>query len=355
MSEFEILSASRQLARHIRNKINSREWTEEMPGEDWMVRELQIGRQTVRSALGILEDEGLVVSQGPGRKRLIVAKEWTKPEHFRVTLLVYDHDYDRTTRMLFPRLANMGYQVKIAPKTMMELQMHPERIIRMAKKVTTDAWIIISAPREIHDWFLSQPIPTFALYGRWTPSPRPMASIGPDALPAFRAAIRRLHELGHQRIVMLLPEHMRKPEPSIMLQSIFEEMETLGIRSGSYNAPDWQPGKAGLRKCLNAVFALTPPTAIFVSELYELHETRVYLAERGIVVPRDVSLICRSAPGNIDPSYAKFSYFYHSPEPLVRRVLQWLKHTSRGVDDHKRSFIPSRFIEGDTTGEAANR
>lgn len=350
VSNLQILSASQQLARYIRDKIRLREWVGEMPGEDWMVREFQIGRQTVRSALGILEREGLVVSQGPGKKRLIKNKELERPENFCVTLLLHDHDYDRATQLLLPRLAELGYRVDFAPKSMMELEMNSDRIIRMAQKVTTDAWVVISAPREVLDWFASGDTPSFALYGRWTP--KPMAAIGPDSLPAFRTAIRRLHELGHQRIVMILPEHMRKPEPSQMLTSILDEMESLGIQTGAYNVPDWQQGKAGLRECLDSIFALTPPTAIFVTELYEYHEVRLYLAERGLEVPRDVSLICRTSPGNIHSSYAKFSHFGHSTQPLLRRVLEWLHHAARGVDDHKRSFTKSRFIEGDTTAQS---
>jgi len=58
MNNLRIRSASEQLADFLKEEIRSRTWTGTMPGESWMVTQLQMGRDTMRAAMAHLEEEG---------------------------------------------------------------------------------------------------------------------------------------------------------------------------------------------------------------------------------------------------------------------------------------------------------
>ena len=64
--------------------------------------------------------------------------------------------------------------------------------------------------------------------------------------------------------------------------------------------PDWSDRKDGLLSCLDSLFKVTPPTALIIQEAPVFAAVQQFLANRGLKVPDDVSLIC-SDP---DPNFA---------------------------------------------------
>jgi DNA-binding GntR family transcriptional regulator len=56
----------------LRRRIAAGEWSRLIPGKIELAGLLQVGRNTLRSALGILESEGLL-SKVPGGRRVIVS------------------------------------------------------------------------------------------------------------------------------------------------------------------------------------------------------------------------------------------------------------------------------------------
>ncbi|MDB4365163.1 hypothetical protein N9Z28_04270, partial [Akkermansiaceae bacterium] len=100
------------------------------------------------------------------------------------------------------------------------------------------AEIICSGSREILTWFAQQTPPAFALFGRRRELS--IAGVGPDHNSAGRAAVRRLLELGHQRIVILVRDSARAGGPGQAERVILEEMAAQGLSIGTYNLPDWK-------------------------------------------------------------------------------------------------------------------
>ncbi|MCU0779577.1 MAG: hypothetical protein MUF04_00585 [Akkermansiaceae bacterium] len=148
----------------------------------------------------------------------------------------------------------------------------------VASRTETDAWVVFPAPYDILASFASQSKPTFAMFGRFRMLP--LAASGLDKVPAFRAAIRRLAELGHRRIVLLQPKHNREPGPALLVRESLAEMEANGIETGKYHTPDWDQSPAGLRRCLDSLFAVSAPTAIIFDRPNELIGAQIYLAHR---------------------------------------------------------------------------
>jgi len=349
MEPFHSQTVVEQLAAHFRKSISKGELRGNMPGIRNLAARLGVSSNTVAAAVEQLGLEGFLQPQGHGRRsRIVLPEDAVKPK-FRVTLLPYervDVQLDHVVDIQL-RLKQEGHDVRVAEKSLAELGLSVGRVARMATKTKTDAWIVLSAPQEILEWFVSSGVPTFALFGRFRRLP--MAASGLDKVPAYRAAIRRLAELGHRRIVLLQPKHNREPEPALLVREALAEMEAHGIKTGDYNLPDWEQSPEGLRKRLDSLFKFSPPTAIILDRPNELIGAQIHLAQRGILAPRDVSLICDDDPA-FEWCKPSLSCIRWQTGPWVRRIVRWVANVSSSKEDRRQSFAKAEFIERDSIG-----
>lgn len=155
-----------------------------------------------------------------------------------------------------------------------------------------------------------------------------IAGAKPDKIEAQRQAVQGLTELGHRRIVKLVLKDRIHPVLGQMEQSFLDELESLGIPTSDYNLPAWGENPELFYERLDQLFRLTPPTALFLDAVSLFYAARDHLAQRGIVAPKDISLICddpdppflwmQSVVAHIDWSY----------KPLARRVERWLNNVA---------------------------
>ncbi len=351
MESFTPLSLVDQLVAHLRGAISSGELSGRMPGIRTLASTLDVSSNTVTAALERLEYEGFLEPQGHGcRSRIVMPKDFARKVH-RVTLLLYEREDLQLNYVaeIQQQLKDRGHDVHVAGKSLMDLGMNVNRISRMVHHTKTDVWVVFSAPREVLEWFAGHSVPTFALFGRFRRLP--LAAAGLNKVSAFRAAIRRLAELGHRRIVLLQPKHNREPFPALLVRESLEEMEANGIKTGPYNLPDWEQSPAGIRKCLDSLFARNAPTAMIFDRSSELLAAQIHLTHQKIRVPGDVSLICDDDPvfAWFDPPISCIRWDYR---PWVRRVVRWVDHLAHGKDDQGQSFIDAMFVEKDSIGPA---
>lgn len=349
MKPFQSMNVVEQLAAHLREGIAKGELRGNMPGIRKMSSLLGVSSNSVAAAIAQLEREGFVQPQGHGRRSKIVMPEGAGRPNFRVTLLPYEHadvhlDYVVEIQR---RLKEEGHIVKVSERSLVELGMQTDRIARMVNRIETDAWVVFSAPQEVLEWFVGHSVPAFALFGRFRRLPIPASGL--DKVPAFRAAIRRLVELGHRRIVMLQPKHNREPAPALLVREALAELEAHGIKTGPYNLPDWEQSPAGLRKRLDSLFAVSPPTALILDRPNELIGAQFHLAQRGIFAPRDISLICDDDPTFewYEPSVSCFRW---KSGAWVNRVVRWVDNVAKGKKDLTQNFTQAKFVERGTIG-----
>lgn len=147
-----------------------------MPGGDQLAAELGVGRNTVETALQQLESEGLLLAQGHRRRRKIQPPAGEPAAEAVHVVLLLHSSADRQVHYiveLFHELIEAGHTVSIARKTLLDLHMEVPRVASFANKVKADAWVVCAASREVLQWFASQPVPAFALFGRRAGLPSP--------------------------------------------------------------------------------------------------------------------------------------------------------------------------------------
>jgi DNA-binding LacI/PurR family transcriptional regulator len=356
MNNLRIRSASEQLADFLKDEIRSRRWTGTMPGESWMVTRLRVGRDTVRGAMAQLEGEGVLVSDGQGRRRRIVMSEDAlATRKIRVRIFPYEKQDrgDIDSSSLLAELLEAGMDADFAGKSLKELGMKVDRVARYVNQNPADAWVVSAASREVNEWFSEQATPAMAMYGRQ--GGLLIAAAYPNMITGQTAAVQRLIDHGHKRIVMLAREERRKAQLSRPEQIFIDQLEAAGITTGDYNLPDWEESREGLGRLLDEHFRFSPPTALFFQEAQLFIAARSHLADRGIIAPRDVSLVvAESDPSfgwnNPIPSHIRWDY-----RPVVRRIVRWAGNVAVGKEDRRKFGTESEFVEGGTIGPVPKR
>lgn len=353
MEPFRALSTREQLAEHLRRLILRGEFKNKLPGTRKLVQALGVNSAAMTGAIKQLEREGLLVGQGPRRgMRIAEGIMETNPQPLRVRILLYEKSVRAIDYLVELRhqLEEAGHHAAFADKSLHDLGMNPARVKRYVEQNPADAWVVVAASKEVLQWFAEQEVPAFALFGRLKNTP--LAGTGPHKSQAIRDVVQRLTQLGHRRIVLLCREERRKPAPGFVERVFLDELDQQGVATGPYNLPDWGNTMAEFHEGLDKLWRVTPPTALLCSYTALYLAAENYLAHRGIVAPRDVSLVCLDP----DPAFAwcrpPVSHVSWDSRPVVRRVMHWVRNISKGVDDRRNSPTRAKFIEGGTIGPA---
>ncbi len=228
--------------------------------------------------------------------------------------------------------------------------MKVSRIRKMVKSVKADAWVVGAGSSEVLKWFSEQPAPAFALFGRM--NGLPIAGTKPDKATPIADATRQLIALGHRRISLLAQTARRLPEPGPSERVFLKELESHGIQTSTYNLPDWDDSTEGLNQALDALFKATPPTALILDEAPLLIAAQLFLLNRGLRVPQDVSLISTDNDPHFSWCTPSIAHIQWDNRPVVRRVVKWAANISRGKKDISQKLTPAEFIAGGTIGPA---
>ncbi len=345
-----------QICGLMRAGMLSGRWRGYLPGRARLAAELGCSEWMVEEAMRRLAGEQMLVSEGAGRRRRIVLPNGgLRKRELRVRILLYDRDDLSHVHnvALLDRLHQAGFPANHAVKTLEDLGMDVAQVARFVEKTEADAWIVSAGSREVLEWFSAQDVPAIALFGRFTGLP--IACASPRVAPAMVTSVRRLAELGHRRIVMLVPTERRKPFPALFERLFFEELEALGLPTGSYNLPDWDHHADGLRACLDSLFQHTPPTAIICQETRIFVATQQHLARKGIHAPENISLISC----DWDPSFSwcqlAIAHYRWDYEPIVRQVVRWVEGVARGKNNRRQVLFNGGFVEGGTIGKPAHK
>lgn len=351
MAEMRFLSRAEQIARYLHGELANGRWHERMPGRIELAAELGLNARTVEDAMRQLEREGVLVSQGPGRRRKIAPPEAGAQRQLTLGWMMYEpmdrqspHNVD-----LLHRLEVAGHRVMVCERTLSDLRMDVKRVEQEVRAhPSVQAWIVTGGPQDVLAWFSTCGLPVISIFGRF--EGLPIAAAAVRKIPALKKALARLHDLGHRRIVMLSREERRIPFPASYEQAFLDELNALGIQTGPYNLPDWANNIQAFHRCLDALFKHTPPTALLLSEAHLFVAAQQHLARMGMTSPRDVSMIC----GDPDRAFSwcdpPISHIDWDSRPVVSRVIRWADRCSRRMTDHRHRLTLAEFIEGGTIG-----
>jgi DNA-binding LacI/PurR family transcriptional regulator len=252
---------------------------------------------------------------------------------------------------MLDQLIQKGFATKFAAKSLLDLGMDAKRVARFVRGVPADAWIVCAGSHDVLEWFREESLRAFAFFGGWSRTPIPALGVRKD----LRPVISQLVKLGHRRIVMLARGVHWQPNTSLFMRNFLDALRSEGIEPSAYHIPTFGYHPEDLHHCLDSLFKANPPTALFVSEAYLMIAVRDYLARRGILAPRDISLICFDHDHSYPWCVPVISHFAWDDAHVTRRVARWVTNVARGKDDRRQTFIMAKFIKGGTIGPAPRK
>ncbi|MFU8848086.1 MAG: substrate-binding domain-containing protein, partial [Opitutales bacterium] len=343
-----------QAADVLRQGIMAGRWRETLPGRARLAVELGCSHRTAESALRCLLQEGLLVSEGAGRRRRIeLPAAGLQPHGLRVRMLLYEPASRHLDYLveLMHRLREAGHQVDFVEKSLIDLGMEVKRVARYVQTIEADAWVVVAASREVLEWFGGQVTPAFAIFGRMQNVA--MAGGALQTADAYQTAVDDLVARQHRRIVLLAREERRKPGPGYPERCFLERLALHGLSVGAYNLPDWEDSPEGLKQLIEELCRYTPPTAMLIDGPHLFVAVREHLARLGIFAPEQISLVCKDASSILDWCVPSISRITWDPEPILRRVLRWTENVRRGQEDRGQNTYKARFEPVGTVGPAA--
>jgi LacI family transcriptional regulator len=356
MAQPMFLSIAEQVAAYVRDEIMRGRWSGEVPGMNRLAPELGVNAKTVEAALQLLEKQGLLVPQGRGRRRRIAESEKTaEARPLRVGILLYEKADRRASYLLdlLQRLKDSGHESFYAEMTLRDLGGDVKRIARFVEGTEVDAWVVMAGSREVLDWFGGQTTPAFALFGRNTQTP--LAGISLNKGEALIELTDRLVGLGHRRIVLLVREERRRPNPAHLEQLILDRLVAHGIATGPYTLPDWGDSPEELSRALDSLFEHTPPTALIIDQPSLCVAVIQHFSRLGISCPDQVSLACTDTSESFEWCVPAIAHIDWDSRPVINRVVRWASHISRGMDDLRKSSSKVRLVFWGTIGPAPKK
>lgn len=332
-----------------------------LPGVRPLSRELGVSIKTVRRALVLLESEGAVAPamRGLPRSALPPGAPGGVKRALKVAVLGSRRPEDESsdTRSLLMQLAEAiragGHSVTMVQRPLPSDSANPKVLRRLVDSTGADAWIVYQAGVEPLAWFAGCRLPVAAFGGRGADAGLPSAYC--DASQAMRETLARLFEAGHRRIVLIAPERALVPTPTRYVEVFAQEMRAHGVSVGAYHLPRWDETPEGLRTLLEALFRVTPPTALIVFGNLYMSGVLTFLAQRRLGVPTDVSLVSADTEGSFGWQWPglKVAHFDDRRELQLKRLCRWVDDVAAGHPANKLRAVAARLVPGNSLGPAA--
>ncbi len=343
----KIATAAEQVAAHLKGELLQGRWTKVMPGRDRLAKELGVDGSTIERALQHLEEQGALRSQGAGKRRLITLKA-TKEGNKRILIVPYELE-DQYSQPLMIELINRlhaaGHRPIFAPKSLLELKHDPKKVASLMKANSHEACILVAASRPVLEMAARATTPCFALFGPM--KGLAIAGTGPWKIPAIQDAVDSLHRQGHRRIVMLSQADTLKLGPNPTQLAFLEMLKERQLSASDYNLPRWESTPAGLRRCLESLFQVTPPTAILLDDWMLHHAIQNFLARKRGAAYRKVVCISTDYHPSFKWCTPRISYIRWDPLAVCNRAVEWVDHVTHGKTDISQRPVRAKFVEGE--------
>lgn len=335
-----------QTAQHLREWCVTGRLGETVPGVVQLAKTLSVSKDTVRAALRILEHEGTIEARGLGKCRTVTRGRSAPSTKLRVAVLLDAHisaNNAHSQELIFTiknAIEAAGHIFVICEKSIRQIR-DVRQLARLFQTTNADAWIVYSGTRDVLEWFAGRDTPVLAIGGRALALP--IASVSTDVSRAMAAAVDALVSLGHRRIVLVCGGAWRDPTPSPSARAFLDRLCYHGIKVSTFNLPDWIETTEGFERMMESLFRITAPTALLIVEPAACVAAALFLAQRGIIVPRDLSLVSILP----DPAFSlirpKLAHFEWTIPAIVNRAVKWVAAAARGAADQKAVCFHAKF------------
>jgi len=354
------LSIVNQTVAFLRSRITKGHWNDWLPGERQLTDQLQVSRNTVRSALDQLSREGLIRRHHGAGTEVVAAKQQRRPSmRSRDIALLMPEPLEQ----LQPRqnifiselrglMSERGCSLHI---------FHGQRYFRgnpgpMLKKLVKSephgCWILSMTNKAVQKWFLDNGVRCIVAGSAYPGIELPFSDL--DHRSVCRHAVGVMLRSGHTRIAYVAFKSGRAGD----LEGVegFAEGVRLACRFGVESQVIYHdPNPASIRQAvIRLIEQKHPPTALLVANAFHFLAVATQLSQMGRRIPQDISVICRDDGSFLNffiPEPTRYIASGHAmAKSIWRPILELLEG---GVVTHRGGFIMPEFIQGATIAPPA--
>ena len=330
-----------------------------MPGEMPLKARLGVGRNTLRLALKMLEEEHWISNAGQGRQRRVAKLPLPGPppasdRRLPVTFLSPFPTVDRIILLemeeLRMHLAEQGGEMRFIAPNIFHLKRPERHLKRLIGENPSAAWMLHFVTEAVQRWFEQQGIPAF-IYGTPFPGVNLPYVVNDWESAAFHAGLQ-LARHGHRRLALLA---FAEPIPGVLaterglrraLATVRPEARLLVLRDS--HSPQT------VAQSLERAFRLEQrPTALVFCGSNHLLTCLSWLISKGMAVPGDVSLVCVPSDSWFQELYPPVCHYennLHLFAHQVRKRVMELVENGRVIGPPVR--VPLEYVAGATIGPA---
>lgn len=347
-----------QIADNIRELIRTGNFAGRLPSERDLCRLVNVSRPILRRALHHLRDEGLLhITRGrvAGIAKRVEPRQSASKE--KRVILLYPKAENFLSRWMLAVVDEILRQLS-GQQMHFEMQMAPalggqrigSRLQKLVERRHADTWILAGASSSAQEWFQNHSLKAI-LMGDPRPGIR-MPFVNDDQEAATRHAANVLLGMKHRHIAYLM-----------RVRGWGGPIQAMGNEAGFRKACSSVPGARGhlvchdartkvMREHLEALFTRHPEvTGLIVSHAEDVLTTIGWLLEKGIQIPRDVSLISRQWAGFLEHVHPLPASYFTDPREHAHKLCRFI--FSSGQDFRTRQRIFPKFSKNETVAPPA--
>ena len=327
-----------QLAVELRAELEKGTWPGWLPSERVLSRTLQASRNTIRAALEQLKADGLIKPvRGLGNRVVGQAKSSPDEKRTKTVGVLIPEPIGRLrplTALWIDELKDLlieeGYRLRIH-EGRQYYQTNPARVLeRLIGQHAHSAWILTLSSEAMQRWFARRRTPCLVAGSTYPDIALPHYDLDNRAICRHAAGI--LLRVGHRRLALLNRESRRAGDVDSergFIEGVRRSPHRDATAVIAYHRDDVDSVARAVRTLLERN---NPPTALVVSNSYAYLSTASVLAQRGLRVPQDISLISRDDDpflASLVPEPARYLVDPHSfAKKIVGSLLQILNRSA---------------------------
>jgi hypothetical protein len=342
----------------LREELRAGHWDERVPGTRVLAARLRVSAPTVAAALNHLVDEGLVKAGGPRRAYRVLEtqgatrrrRKGAKP---RELLILVSDEFGqlvegtrRLLEMLMRRVVERGWVVRHQVVDFLHVKRPQAAWDRRILVEEGTKVVAVYGGVALAEWAKRRGVPMLFFGGGSVGFP--VAKVAVSSARMAEEVLGRLTALGHRRIVLPLCDRTEEFKGKLrpITQQAVEGAGAVYVR-GYHNPESVYATPDVILRILEKVFAQRAPTALVLIDWKEAVTAACFLAERGLRVPRDVSLAVLSDSVTAEWFHPKLCRFRFPQRRVVSEVVKWLEEKP---GSERGALLSGIYLEGDSIG-----
>ncbi|MBL9146664.1 MAG: substrate-binding domain-containing protein [Verrucomicrobiaceae bacterium] len=328
-------------------------WEGYLPGERELCAQLQVSRQTLRSALEALQQQGWIDTTGRKRRRILKTDgSRTRARAPRIVAAISPRPLDSMSQssvvmvdQLRADLARAGLELVIHTSPAC-YSAHPARALdALVSRSPAAVWLLVGSLAPQQRWFVRRRVPCLVV-GSCDPDIG-LPSVDMDYRAACRHAGALLRRKGHRSIALIRATGDYGGD----LESERGLIDVLGQDPGTHFQILQHDGTAqGV--CLQvdrALRSLRPPTAYVVARAMHVITVMMHLMLRGKRIPKDVAVLSRDDETFLQHAVPSVTRYSTSQVQFARRVSIAARQLAEGTPLPRTTIrLMPKLVPGET-------